>query len=102
MGLEVEKAFGRKNFMEIYAVFSTPLEFEVIGTVEWEFLEKLLEENSSFYLSGRAWTGGNINNTLRTVLMHEFSNSNYGIKVSRKRIGSIFSYQDRLTLALLA
>ena len=62
MGLNAEKAFGRKNFMEIYSVFSTPLEFEVIGlsgdvigTVEWNFLEKLLEESSTFYLAGRAW-----------------------------------------------
>ena len=62
MGLAAEKAFGRKNFMEIYSVFSTPLEFEVIGlsgdvigTVQWDFLEKLLEESSTFYLAGRAW-----------------------------------------------
>lgn len=62
MGLKAEKAFGRKNFMEIYSVFSTPLEFEVIGlsgdvigTVQWDFLEKLLEESSAFYLAGRAW-----------------------------------------------
>jgi len=62
LGLKAEKAFGRKNFMEIYSVFSTPLEFEVaglsgdiIGTVQWDFLEKLLEESSAFYLAGRAW-----------------------------------------------
>jgi len=62
MGLEAEKAFGRKNFMEMYSVFSTPLEFEVIGlsgdiigTIEWDFLEKLLEESSAFYLAGRSW-----------------------------------------------
>ena len=63
MGLEAEKAFGRKNFMDLYSVFSSPLEFEVIGlsgdvigNVQWSFLEKLLEENSSFYLSGKAWS----------------------------------------------
>ena len=62
MGLKAEKAFGRKNFMEIYSVFSTPLEFEVIGfsgdvigTVQWDFLEKLLDESSAFYLAGRSW-----------------------------------------------
>ncbi len=62
MGLKAEKAFGRKNFMEIYSVFSTPLEFEVIGlsgdvigTVQWDFLEKLLEESSAFYLAGKSW-----------------------------------------------
>lgn len=62
MGLKAEKAFGKKNFMEIYSVFSTPLEFEVInlsgdviGTIQWDFLEKLLEESSAFYLAGRSW-----------------------------------------------
>jgi len=63
MGLEAEKVFGRKNFMELYSVFSSPLEFEVIGlsgdvigNVQWTFLEKLLEQNSSFYLAGRPWS----------------------------------------------
>lgn len=62
MGLDAEKVFGRRNFMEIYSVFSSPIEFEVmrvsgdvIGTVQWDFLEKLLEEEASFYLSGKAW-----------------------------------------------
>lgn len=62
MGLAAEKSFGRKNFMELYSVFSTPVEFEVIGmagavigTIEGSFLEKLLENNTSFYLSGQAW-----------------------------------------------
>jgi len=62
LGLKAEKVFGRKNFMEIYSVFSTPLEFEVIGlsgdiigTVQWDFLEKLLEESSAFYLAGKGW-----------------------------------------------
>jgi len=63
MGLDAEKAFGRKNFMEIYSVFSSPHEFEVIGlsgdvigNVQWDFLEKVLEENASFYLAGKAWS----------------------------------------------
>jgi ATP-dependent Lhr-like helicase len=62
MGLEAEKVFGRRNFMELYSVFSTPVEFDVvglagdvIGTVEWDFIEKLLETQGAFYLSGQAW-----------------------------------------------
>jgi ATP-dependent Lhr-like helicase len=62
LGLKAEKTFGRKNFMEMYSVFTSPTEFEVIGlsgevigSVEWKFLEKLLEQQSSFYLSGSAW-----------------------------------------------
>lgn len=63
MGLKAEEVFGRRNFMELYSVFSSPVEFEVtglsgdvIGTVEWDFLEKLLETQGSFFLSGQAWT----------------------------------------------
>lgn len=62
MGLAAEKAFGRRNFMELYSVFSSPEEFtvislsgEVIGTVQWDFLEKLLEKDAMFFLSGRPW-----------------------------------------------
>lgn len=63
MGLKAEEAFGRKNFMEIYAVFSAPVEFEVvgmsgdvIGSIEWKFLERLLENESTFFLAGKAWS----------------------------------------------
>jgi len=63
MGLNAEKAFGRKNFMELYSVFSTPQEFEVIGvsgdvigSIELSFLERLLESDASFYLAGQAWS----------------------------------------------
>lgn len=62
MGLAAEKAFGRKNFMDLYSVFSSPEEFsvvglsgEVIGSVQWDFLEKLLEKDAMFFLSGRPW-----------------------------------------------
>lgn len=48
--------------MELYSVFSSPEEFavislsgEVIGTVQWDFLEKLLEIDAMFFLSGRPW-----------------------------------------------
>lgn len=63
MGLEAEKAFGRRNFMELYSVFTTPTEFtvigvsgSVIGTLEGSFLEKILGSDASFYLGGQAWT----------------------------------------------
>lgn len=74
MGLAAEKAFGRKNFMELYSVFSSPSEFEVagltgeiIGSVEWTFLEKLLEGNASFRLAGKAWTVERIEWKKKTV-----------------------------------
>lgn len=63
MGLKAEESFGRKNFMEIYAVFSAPVEFsviglsgDIIGNVEWKFLERLLESESTFSLGGRSWS----------------------------------------------
>jgi ATP-dependent Lhr-like helicase len=63
MGLNAEKAFGKKNFMELYSVFSTPQEFEVIGvtgdvigSIELSFLERLLESDAAFYLAGQAWS----------------------------------------------
>jgi len=76
IGLKAEKEFGRYNFMEIYSVFSTPSEFEVIGlsgdvigSIEWGFLEKLLEEGSSFYLAGKPWAIERIEWKKRVVMV---------------------------------
>jgi len=76
MGLEAEKAFGRKNFMELYSVFTSPTEFEVtgisgdvIGSVEWDFLEKLLEDNGAFFLAGKAWSIDRIEWKKKTVFV---------------------------------
>jgi len=62
LGEKAEKVFGRKNFMEIYSVFSSPIEFQVytisgtgIGTVQQEFAESLFAGQSSFVLAGKAW-----------------------------------------------
>ena len=62
LGEKAEKVFGRKNFMEIYSVFSSPIEFKVytvsgkeIGTVQQEFAESLFAGQSSFVLAGKAW-----------------------------------------------
>lgn len=61
-GGQAEKAYGRRNFMEIYAVFSSPRLFEVVtrsgqalGSLEQQFVDQLLEKQSSFLLGGRAW-----------------------------------------------
>lgn len=62
MGQKAERVFGRKNFMEMYAVFSTPQLYRVqtdggrdVGSLEQSFVEKLVPEMSSFLLGGRAW-----------------------------------------------
>ncbi|MBW4551008.1 MAG: DEAD/DEAH box helicase [Aphanocapsa sp. GSE-SYN-MK-11-07L] len=62
IGTETEKVFGRKNFMALYAVFSSPQQYEVythtgqaIGSLEEKFVDALTPDISSFLLSGRAW-----------------------------------------------
>ena len=62
MGEAAAEAFGRRNFMELYAVFSSPQLFVVesmsgreLGSLEQDFVDSLSEEGSSFLLGGRAW-----------------------------------------------
>jgi len=63
-GPEGERLFGRRNFQELYAVFSTPRLVTVrwgareIGSLDAQFLMTLQEKNegSAFTLGGRAWT----------------------------------------------
>jgi ATP-dependent helicase Lhr and Lhr-like helicase len=74
MGQKAEQVFGRKNFMELYAVFSSPLLYKVqteagytIGSLEQAFVDKLAAETSSFLLGGRAWTVIHLHHEDRTV-----------------------------------
>ena len=62
IGDETERVFGRHNFMELYAVFSSPRLYRVVteaghevGHLEQAFVDKLVETMSAFLLSGRAW-----------------------------------------------
>ena len=61
LGDKAERMFGRKNFQELYAVFSAPQMYRVlsgaqeIGSIEPTFVERLVEGMSSFLLGGRAW-----------------------------------------------
>lgn len=62
MGDAAERRYGRKNFLELYAVFSSPQFYTVIGphgrdigSLEQEFVDNLVENISSFLLGGRAW-----------------------------------------------
>lgn len=78
MGDVAEKVFGKKNFMELYAVFSTPLLYRVqtaakkeIGSLEQAFVDRLVEDMSSFLLGGRAWTVENVNHQDRVVRVRE-------------------------------
>jgi ATP-dependent Lhr-like helicase len=78
MGEKAEKVFGRKNFLELYAVFSTPLLYRVltatgrdIGSLEQNFVDRLVEQMSSFLLGGRAWSVEHVNHKERTVVVKE-------------------------------
>ena len=63
VGPKAERQFGRRNFMEIYAVFSSPQSYtvetapgHVLGSPHQDFVDRLVEGVSGFLLGGRAWT----------------------------------------------
>ncbi len=78
MGEKAEKTFGKKNFLELYAVFSSPVLYRVvthvgrdIGSLEQDFVDRLVEQMSSFLLGGRAWSVEHVNHQDKTVTVKE-------------------------------
>lgn len=74
MGETAERAYGRKNFQELYAVFSTPQLYRVlgpgdaeIGSLDQSFIDTFVENMTTFLLGGRAWIAGVIDHSQRTV-----------------------------------
>lgn len=74
MGDKAERVYGRKNFMELYAVFSSPVLYKVhtaqkheIGSLEQSFVDSLVEDMSAFLLGGRGWIVEHINHDDRVV-----------------------------------
>lgn len=62
IGPKTERKFGRRNFMELYAVFSSPTTYTVqksdgqpLGTLSQGFVDRLVDGASCFLLAGRAW-----------------------------------------------
>ncbi len=62
LGPKAEKRFGRRNFMELYAVFSSPQSYAVqtqagqpLGSLNQSFVDQLVDQISCFLLAGRAW-----------------------------------------------
>jgi ATP-dependent Lhr-like helicase len=62
LGPKAERRFGRKNFMELFAVFSSPQSYTVqtlsgraLGSLSQAFVDRLVDGISSFLLGGRAW-----------------------------------------------
>lgn len=78
MGTAAERAFGKKNFMELYAVFSSPVLYRVVsevgrdlGSLEQDFVDRLVEQMSSFLLGGRAWTVARVSHDDRVVTVRD-------------------------------
>jgi ATP-dependent Lhr-like helicase len=74
MGDQAARVYGRKHFMELYAVFSSPVRYTVltpqkheIGTLEQTFVDSLVETVSCFLLGGRPWVADHINHSDRTI-----------------------------------
>ena len=74
MGAKAEKVFGKKNFMELYAVFSTPVLYRVhtetgrdLGSLEQNFVDRLVDSMSCFLLGGRAWMVLSVNHEEKIV-----------------------------------
>lgn len=62
LGPQAERRFGRRNFMDLYAVFTSPQSYSVetaasqpLGTLNQDFVDRLVDGVSTFLLGGRAW-----------------------------------------------
>ncbi len=78
MGQEAERKYGKRNFLELYAVFSSPVLYRVataggrdLGSLEQDFVDRLVEQMSSFLLGGRAWTVERVSHDDRVVVVRE-------------------------------
>ncbi len=76
LGPEAERRFGRRNFMELFAVFSSPQSYTVqtedgraVGTLTQAFVDRLVDDVSSFLLGGRAWAVNRIQHDDRRILV---------------------------------
>jgi ATP-dependent helicase Lhr and Lhr-like helicase len=74
MGTKAERIFGKKNFFELYAVFSSPVLYRVLdessrdlGSLEQNFVDSLVEQMTSFLLGGRPWVVLSLNHADRIV-----------------------------------
>ncbi len=76
IGPKSEKRFGRKNFMELFAVFTSPVSYTVVtaagqplGSLQQEFVDRLVDGVSSFLLGGRGWVVQRIQHDDRRVFV---------------------------------
>jgi len=76
LGPKAERRFGRKNFMELFAVFSSPQTYGVqtaggrsLGSLSQAFVDRLVDGVSAFLLGGRAWAVIRVQHDERRVLV---------------------------------
>ena len=76
LGTKAERIFGRRNFMELFAVFSSPQSYSVqtadakpLGTLNQDFVDRLVDGVSSFLLGGRAWAVIRIQHDDRRIIV---------------------------------
>ena len=76
LGPRAERRFGRRNFMELFAVFSSPQSYSVqtgsgqpIGTLNQAFVDRLVDGVSCFLLGGRAWAVDRIQHDDRRIIV---------------------------------
>jgi ATP-dependent Lhr-like helicase len=76
LGPKAERQFGRKNFMELFAVFSSPQTYTVqaadgrlLGSLSQAFVDRLVDGVSSFLLGGRAWAVLHVRHDDRRVIV---------------------------------
>jgi ATP-dependent Lhr-like helicase len=78
LGERAERVYGRKNFAELYAVFSSPVLYRVttvagreIGSLEQDFVDRIVAEMTSFLLGGRAWVAEHVDHRERVVKVRQ-------------------------------
>lgn len=76
IGPKAERRFGRRNFMELYAVFSSPRSYSVqtssgqlLGSLGQQFVDRLVDGVSCFLLGGRPWAVIQVQHDDRRVLV---------------------------------
>lgn len=76
LGPTAERRFGRRNFMELFAVFSSPKTYAVmtltgqpVGSLTQDYVDRLVEDVSSFLLGGRPWAVNQINHDDRRIFV---------------------------------
>jgi ATP-dependent Lhr-like helicase len=76
LGPKAERRFGRRNFMDLYAVFSSPRSYavqtsggQVLGSLSQAFVDRLVDGVSCFLLGGRPWAVITVHHDDRRVLV---------------------------------